>query len=335
MAYLNEIITSNIGPISSLSWKGLGQINLLIGPNQSGKTFLLKAVFSALKTIEQYKRGKEYRSDKQILSDKLHWTFQTNNLGNIVKKGEPSLSFCMNGSLGQTFAFSFSKYAEIEAGIDKNTFNPRESNTVFIPAKEVISIKDIILEQGEEKSYGFDESYYDLAKALNRTQKGNNFKAFAEARQEVMKLVGGRLEYDTDKKEWLFRDKDRRIYEIGVMSEGVKKLSILDLLLGNRYLNNESVILIDEIEANLHPAMINKFLQMVFALSEAGVQFFIASHSYFVIKRLYVLAHQKNMSIPVLSFDKDSCFTSDLKDEMPNNPIIDESINIYREEINL
>ena len=115
----------------------------------------------------------------------------------------------------------------------------------------------------------------------------------------------------------------------------MKKLSILDLLLGNRYLDNHSIIIIDEIEANLHPSMIAQFLDAIFKLAESGVQFFISSHSYFVIKRLYILAHRNALTIPVLSFDKGQCTVSDLKVEMPQNPIIDESIALYKDEISL
>ena len=162
-----------------------------------------------------------------------------------------------------------------------------------------------------------------------------NFDSFVQARDIVSSMVGGRLEYNEDKKEWQFQDNDRRIYEISTTSEGVKKLSILDLLLGNRYLDNHSIIIIDEIEANLHPSMIAQFLDAIFKLAESGVQFFISSHSYFVIKRLYILAHRNALTIPVLSFDKGQCTVSDLKVEMPQNPIIDESIALYKDEISL
>ena len=57
---------------------------------------------------------------------------------------------------------------------------------------------------------------------------------------------------------------------------------------------------------------------------------------YFVIKKLYLLANTQKMSIPVISFDKDGKVeVSDLKDGMPENPIIDQSIKLYEEELSL
>ena len=332
---ITTISIENLGPIPQITADGLGKVNLIIGPNQSGKTFLLKALFAGMKTVEQYKRGKENRTDKGILSDKLYWTFQASELGSIVRKGESSMSFSMVSDKKEELTCSFGPSAKKQANIDKNTFKPRSSNTVFIPAKEILSIRDIILEAKDERRFGFEEPYSDLAKALSRTQKGKNYDSFAQAREIVSSMVGGRLEYNEDKKEWQFRDNDRKVYEVATTSEGVQKLSILDILLGNRYLDNQSVIIIDELEANLHPSMISQFIDAIFMLADSGIQFFISSHSYFVIKRLYIQAHRRDISIPVLSFDKGVCTMSNLKDEMPQNPIIDESIALYKDEISL
>lgn len=332
---INKITIQNLGPISRMNVENLGSINLIIGPNQSGKTFLLKALYAGLKTVEQYKRGKENRLDKEILSDKLYWTFQASSLGNIVRKGESTLLFSMESDRNEVFTYSFGPSTTKQASIEKNTFEQRSSNTVFIPAKEILSIRDIILEAKDNNQFGFEDPYSDLAKALSRTQKGKNYDSFAQARNIVDRMVGGRLEYNEEKKDWQFRDNDRRLYEISTTSEGVKKLSILDILLGNRYLDSQAVIIIDEIEANLHPSMISKFLDAIFLLASTGVQFFIASHSYFVIKRLYILAHRNNLSVPVLSFDNGDCQIGELRDEMPRNPIIGESIALYKDEVSL
>jgi len=332
---IKTIAIKNLGPISKIKSGKLGGINLIIGPNQSGKTFLLKALYAGLKTVELYKRGKENRLDREILSDKLYWTFQASELGNIVRKGDNVMSFTMISDNEEELTYSFGPSTTKLASVDKNSFIPRSSNTVFIPAKEILSIRDIIIEAKDDNQFGFEEPYSDLAKALSRTQKGKNFDSFARAREVVSNMVGGRFEYDEEKKEWQFRDKEKKIYEVATTSEGVKKISILDILLGNRYIDNHSVIIIDEIEANLHPSIISQFLDAIYMLAESGVQFFIASHSYFVIKRLYIMAHRKDYDIPVLSFDKGECNVSNLKDEMPRNPIIEESVELYKDEISL
>lgn len=66
---ITSVKLESFGPLKHADCNGLGQINLFIGHNGSGKTFLLKALYSALKTIEAYKRGKEQRTEKEILKE--------------------------------------------------------------------------------------------------------------------------------------------------------------------------------------------------------------------------------------------------------------------------
>jgi len=57
----------------------------------------------------------------------------------------------------------------------------------------------------------------------------------------------------------------------------------------------------------------------------------MASHSYFVVKKLFLIAQKQGMSIPVLSADKDNQWqNSNLLEGMPENEIIGESIRLYK-----
>jgi len=124
-------------------------------------------------------------------------------------------------------------------------------------------------------------------------------------------------------------------FPIGVTAEGIKKIAILDTLLGNRYLDTGSIIFIDEPESALHPVAISQLLDIVAVLAEGGIQFFLASHSYFVVKKLFLIAQDKGISIPVISANNSQWTMADLKEDMPENPIIDESIRLYKEEVEM
>lgn len=326
----------NFGPLTKIDWKKLGKINLVIGSNGAGKTFLLKSLYTAMRTLEEYKRGSNPKTAAEILWDKLHWTFQADKIGDLVTKGTSgNLSFkCWVD--GKEFSYGFGKDTAKQIQAPENQVPPRLSNTIFLPAKEVLSLQPIILRSRDtEQEFGFDDTYLDLARALGQsTQKGNNYAEFATSRTNLEKILGGKIEYDNRAKRWQFRKAGQR-FPIGVAAEGVKKIAILDTLLGNRYLDLGSIIFIDEPESALHPAALIQLLDIVAALAKRGIQFFLASHSYFVVKKLFLIAQEQSMSIPVIASDEAGWHSADLRDGMPENAIIDESIRLYEQEVDL
>lgn len=48
---LDTICLENFGPLQSLQWSGLGRINLVLGENGSGKSFLLKSSLYCHKNV--------------------------------------------------------------------------------------------------------------------------------------------------------------------------------------------------------------------------------------------------------------------------------------------
>ncbi|MCA6527017.1 MAG: ATP-binding protein [Pseudanabaena sp. M135S2SP2A07QC] len=332
---IDTIELKNFGPIEQLNWSGLGRINVVIGKNSTGKTFLLKSLYSVMRTIEEYKRGNDQRTASEILVNKLYWTFQTEKIGDLVKKGaESPLSLTMKFD-SNAFIYSFGNgTTKSIASLENHVPSPRQSNSIFLPAKEVLSLHHIILKsRDQDQLFGFDDTYVDLVKALViQPQKGKNHTHFSTARKNLEDILGGKVEYDQGSNRWHFK-KGNQKFPIGVTAEGIKKISILDTLLSNRYLDRNSIVFIDEPESALHPEAISKLIDIICVLAESGIQFFLASHSYFVIKKLYLIAQQKKMSIPIISAE--TWHSEDLQNGMINNPIIDESIRLYREEVDL
>lgn len=334
---INSCNLKNFGPISQLSCDNLGHINLIIGGNGTGKTILLKALYSAIRTLEDYRRGNEPRSASEILADKLYWTFETEKIGDLVRKGaDESLSFKFRLD-GNEFCYGFGKDTTKIIQNLENHVPPRDSNSIFLPTKEVLSLYQIILESRElGKTFGFDDTYLDLARALRHPpQRGKNYQNFASSRKHLNEILDGKIEYDEKVGRWQFK-KGNQKFSIGVTAEGIKKISILDTLLGNRYLDPKSVIFIDEPESALHPTAISKFLDIIAILAGSGIQFFMASHSYFVIKKLFLISQrQDNLSIPIISALDDQWKINHLREGLPDNPIINESIQLYKEEVEL
>lgn len=333
---LNKIILNNFGPLARLDWPGLGPVNLVIGGNGTGKTFLLKALYSAMRTLEEYKRGDDQRTAAEILAEKLYWTFQPDKIGDLVTKGADGALSCTVQFDNQTFTYSFGKDTTKQISSLENHVQPRSSNSIFLPAKEVLSLHQIILKSREQdKVFGFDDTYLDLARALRQSPRmGKNYAEFAKSRRSLEDILGGCVEYDEASGRWQFK-KGNQKFPIGVTAEGIKKIAILDTLLGNRYLDTSSIVFIDEPESALHPVAVSKLLDIVAVLADRGIQFFLASHSYFVVKKLFLIAQEQSLSIPVISAHNSQWTTANLRDGMPGNTIIDESIRLYKEEVEL
>lgn len=326
----------NFGPLADLNWDGLGPINLVIGGNGCGKTFVLKSLYVAMRTLELHGRGQEQRTAAQILAEKLYWTFQPEHIGELVAKGsQEPLSF--NALIdNEKFSYGFGATTKRQIQAPEITDRPRESNSVFLPAKEVLSLHHLILQSRErDQLFGFDDTYYDLALALRHgTRQGKNYTEFAKSREILETLIGGKVLYEEESGKWVYKKGNQR-FAIGTAAEGVKKIGILDTLLGNRSIGLRSVIFIDEPESALHPHAISTFLEIIASLAMRGIQFFISSHSYFVVKNLHLISKRNCLSIPVLSAGLESWRLDNMADGMPDNPVIDEVGVLYRNEIKL
>lgn len=340
------------GPISSIAWNNLGPINLVIGGNGTGKTTILKAMYSAIRAIEGYGRGDDDSSLTMLLSRKLRGVFQPGTLGNMVTKGavdplrfklemvpnKPGEIYRLRYNLGPD---THENPLRIKIGVKRrkdHSISPRNTHSIFLPAKEVLSLHKIIMKSRlEDKLTGFDDTYLDLAIALDTgSQVGKDFTAFSQARKALNSIVGGKVAYDETEGRWYFIRGTMK-HPMSLTAEGIKKIGILDTLLSNRYLNMDSIVFIDEPEAALHPKAIASFLDILASLALAnnrkGIQFFLASHSYYVVKKLHLIAQKQDISIPILHEEEGEWRCENLRDGMPTNGIINESIRLYEEEV--
>lgn len=334
---INKVCMTNYGMLSSFNCNRFSNINLIIGENGTGKTFLLKALYSAMRTLEEYGRGDDIKALTDIVPEKLRWTFQVDKLGDLVTKStSDGLRFEMETGEDK-IEYQFSSSAVSKVGNVDYSGKKRKSNSIFVPAKEILSLLDIILESREvDHKFGFDDTYYDLAKALRiQPTRGKNYKAFSKSRSFLNDVIGGKVDFDGDTGKWYFKNNRNQKFSIGATSEGVKKLSIMDRLFANGYLDDESIIFIDELESALHPQAICDFLDIISMIAkEMNIQFFITSHSYFVIKKLSLIAMETPKFVTCISLAKnDEPEVFDLYSGMPNNSIIDTSIKLYEQEI--
>ena len=349
---LSEFSATNLGPIPEFSAKKLGMINLILGENSCGKTFLMKMLYAVCKTMEAYKKGKNVESLTDILRSKLYWTFQSDSLVNIIsrksRKADRVMTFSCSTKSGESLEMSLDYKTRLRVSERDSAYGraliERKANSVFLSAKEVLTSHPIIVSSREDDGqFGFDDTYYDLARVLLRpSTKGKSYANMAKARGLINDIFDAKAVYDSDNKKWYIQ-KGKEQFDVSETSEGVKKLSILDILLGNKYIGPGSIIFIDEPESALHPAAISQFMDAIFQMSKDGIQFFMATHSYFVVKKLANLARRHEIDMPIFSYqtvdEQDSTspvwITENMRYGLPDNPIIRESISLYKEDLSI
>ncbi|WP_458404710.1 AAA family ATPase [Methanobrevibacter sp.] len=117
-----------------------------------------------------------------------------------------------------------------------------------------------------------------------------------EFEKKIAKLIGGHIFYDDEEEEFKFK-KGEDEYSMKNTASGVKQLGILQRLLSNRALNENSFIIMDEPEVNIHPEWQVKFAELiVLMIKELDISIFINSHSPQFIEALEVYSAKYELS---------------------------------------
>lgn len=342
---------------SELSLQNIPAINIIIGKNDTGKTGLLKLLYTTVKSLEVYSLKKKSGdvSFKKELADKLADTFmpRKNGLGDLVQKGsKEKLDVTItlignNGKYSQDLYFAFGNTTEstITTCLEPSYPIPEESsiNALFVPAKEVLTaFNDIRNIRDNFYGKGFDDTYLDLIKALSlETTKGRVATELSSVNKSLEDLFEGKIEQTGLQEQPFIFKKGNQQFSMQQTAEGIKKIGILTTLITNRQLGRGTVLFMDEPETALHPDAIRKMVEMLVAMSKAGVQIFIATHSYFVIKQMAIYAKKDKLSIKCWNLEKEvgmpvtNSFHDLIDGVLPSNSIVEESLKMYDQEIDL
>ena len=106
--------------------------------------------------------------------------------------------------------------------------------------------------------------------------------------------MGGTVVRDGDR---FYLDSDKGKTEMPLVAEGVRKLATLAHLLRNGALTKKGIVFWDEPESNLNPRLIRDVAAMLMNLASQGVQVFIGTHSFFLMKEIDMLKRmEKSLS---------------------------------------
>jgi predicted ATP-dependent endonuclease of OLD family len=215
---------------------------------------------------------------------------------------------------------------------------PDELGTLFFPPKEVLTHRKAMAasrERGEED--GFGDTYYDLVKALGHsTTRGPIQNNLRTVMNRLEALFAGKVKQEDD--EFVFQRGPKK-FSMSQTAEGIKKIGLITHLIRNRHIQSDSILFFDEPAAHLHPDATMAFMKMLFEMTNAGIQIFIATHSYTVLKQLELLARENGSSIPLCMLrrrdDQIETQFADLKDRLPSNSIVQASVDLFERDLQI
>lgn len=269
-------------------------INVICGENSTGKTTLLKVMYSVLKPLSKgNKEAINKEMEEQLFVNKLQGVFRPDGMkiGRLVsrKQGSNRTDFEVLLDKNQKITMGFGNRQENHADIkiDASKFSGMY-DVIYIPTKEMISTTEHFASLYEEYHIDFEEMYYDLAKLLDRPlSKEPNTNEQNEVLKSFEEIMKGQI-VQRDKKFYL-KVRGEGEFEMGLLSDGYRKLAMIVYLILSGSMNKNTILFWDEPETNMNPKTIRPIVQALVALAKMGVQIFVTTHDYFVQQEFNML----------------------------------------------
>lgn len=151
---------------------------------------------------------------------------------------------------------------------------------------------------GMPVEYGVPAHWIELNNLMRELPK----RGYKRSINDIIRneIINGDISYSDDIFGSGFRYKTSEGIEIDLTecATGIKSFAILQLLLKNRFLDNSTLLIIDEPEAHLHPQWIIEYARIIVMLHKRlGVKFFLASHSTDMVSAIrYISEKEKCLS---------------------------------------
>lgn len=264
-------------------------------------------------------------------------------IGRLVsrKQGSNRANLCMKLEKGDEISVAFGTRSGRHVELEVKKIAPNQSfDPIYLPPKEMISATEHFQSLYEEYHLDFEETYYDLTKLLDKPLKrGSNTTEQNQVLSSFENILEGSI-VQREKKFYL-KVPGEGEFEMGLVSEGYRKLATIIYLISSGSLSKNSVLFWDEPETNMNPKMIQHVTKAIVELAKMGVQVFVTTHDYFVQQSFNMLtAYPKSnpdqLDIRFLSLYKEDgkigfeC-AKDIQD-LQHNAVMEEFDSLYDRE---
>lgn len=314
-------------------------INIICGENGTGKTALIKLLYSCVKSCDILQNSKNDTTKEKfesILVSKLQGVFrpEKNNVGRLVyrRQGSNRAEISVYFNRGCSLEVGFGNRQEKHVDITASKFPLPSCNAIYIPPKEIISSTENFVSLYTDYHIAFEETYYDLARLLERPlKKGPNTSEQNAVLKSFEKIINGNI-LQKDKVFYL-QVKGAGEFEMGLVSEGYRKLATIMYLILSGSLSKDAILFWDEPETNMNPKMIQPMVDAIVELAKLGVQVFVTTHDYFVQQCFNMAAMYPPKDTPTLKYKFISLYKTDSGVEIESvNQLNDLAHNAVMEE---
>lgn len=283
-------------------------INVIIGENGTGKTTLLKMIYAATQwSLEQVDIRK---------ASKFHNIFSA-NIADVdpLKNHSSKDAYCgFEVSDGDhTFSYSLTHKGMF------NVCNWSDINipSVFIPTTEMLSHSKGFLALNEKFRMPFDQTQVDIIVNASLPEARSLPDYMSAILDKLSAAIDGTVIQENDV--FYVVKNDGQKIDFSLEAEGLRKLALIWKLIRNGLLENGTVLIWDEPEANLNPELFPLVAGILLELQKNGIQIFIATHSYNFAKYLELLRTEKETVLFHNLFKSNSNLPDELSDMLPGH----------------
>ena len=326
---ITRVKLENFTVFESLDLEPSPGINVLVGANGTGKTHLMKVCYSACGNT----------NFNANFPEKLQALFLPSgyNQGRLLNRNSSSQEgrvLISRGDLELAISILRDPY-EGSLTAPRKWINLELEGT-YIPTKDMLANAPGFRSLYAAREVHFEETYLDI---LDRAF----LPPLRDPAEFVPSRVLERLEAELGGKvtihgEEFFLSNEQGEIEFTLLAEGLRKLGLLWLLIRNGSLKPGAVLFWDEPETNLNPMLYGVVIDVLLELQRVGVQVFLATHDYVILKELDLQAKEGDkVAFHSLYRSPDTgqleCRTSDRYSGIQPNAIADTFSYIYDRDI--
>jgi len=183
-----------------------------------------------------------------------------------------------------------------------------------------LHIKDLN-QKVKESAYNQDFLDFDFFTDLN----------IEELIKDLSQIITGNIKYNKKTKDFIYVSNGKSYYNLNTAT-GIKSFGIMQMLIQGGFINERSLLILDEPEVHLHPKWQLKYAEFIVKLVENNINILVTSHSPYIIDALKYYSSKKNTNSNFYLAQKNSDNTLTISDvTMDISPIFEKLTAPLRE----